>query len=386
MITQKFNLNQIQNELKRLNIDGWLALDFKGRNEIALEVLGFPRDAHITRRWFYWVPKVGEPYKLTSAIEPNLLSHLPGLSHTFLSFEEFCIHLEKLLKPCKKVALEYSPSGKIPSLSYVDAGSVDLIRQLGVEPISSQEVLQSSLSLLSPEQIESQKRASLIAEKTMYEAWDWIGANLKRGITEGDVQSFILSRFKDHALVTEWQPIVAVNANSSLPHYTPQNGGAPITSGDFLLIDLGCKEPSGVYADITRVACIQRDPTSEEAHIFEIVKKAQEIGFEAVKTKTTGAEVDRKVRGYIAQQGFGPHFIHRTGHNITTRPHGPGAHLDSMETVDDRPLIENSCFSIEPGIYLPQKFGIRLESTILLLSPLAPLITGGVQSKIFKIN
>ena len=385
MIYQTFDFKKVQNELERVKLDGWLAIDFKGRNEIALKVLQFPPNPHITRRWFYWIPRSGEPYKLSSAIEPDLLSHLPGKPHTFLSYDEFCSHLERVLKGCKKVAVEYAPQGKIPSLSYVDGGTLDLIRRW-TEPVSSQEVLQSSLSVLTPEEMESQKRASVIAEKTMHDAWDFVSQNLSKGVTEGDVQAFILKRFSDNGLITEWQPIVAVNGNSALPHYTPHNGGFPIRKGDFLLIDLGCKEPQGVYADITRVAVVQRDPTPEEQKVFEIVRQAQQIGFEAVKHQTTGAEVDRLVRAHIAQAGYGPYFIHRTGHNITTKPHGPGAHLDSFETVDDRPLIPNTCFSIEPGIYLEKKFGIRLESTILLVTPLEPIITGGIQREIFKLN
>lgn len=384
MIPQTFDFKKIQNELKRVQMDGWLAIDFKGRNEIALEVLGFPPNPHITRRWFYFVPVEGEPYKVSSAIEPDLLDHLPGSAHTFLSYGDFCTHLQQVLKGHVRVALEYSPEGKIPSLSFVDAGTLELVRKWNVEPVSSQEILQPFLSRLTPEQMESQKRASVLAEEIMHEAWDFVGQEVP--VSEGDVQKFILKRFADHGLITEWNPIVAVNANSALPHYTPHDGGDTIRPGDFLLIDLGCKEPNGVYADITRVACVKRDPTDEETKIFNIVKNAQSIGFEAVKKPTTGARVDKQVRAYITQQGYGDFFIHRTGHNITTKPHGPGAHLDSLETLDERPLIENSCFSIEPGIYLPKKFGIRLESTILLLSPLAPVITGGIQSKIFKIN
>jgi Xaa-Pro aminopeptidase len=371
----------IQQELKRLKLDGYLAIDFKGRNEIALEVLGFPPHAHITRRWFYWIPQEGEPYKLNHVIEPHLLQHLPGAAHAFISYEEFCTHLKQALSGAKKIALDYSPFGKIPSLSYVDGGTLDLIHQMGLNGVSSQEVLQPLLSVLTPEQLMSQRRASLIAEKTMHEAWDLIAK--KGSTTEGAVQQFILRRFEEQHLVTEWSPIVAVGPHAALPHYTPQGEGSPIHPGDFILIDLGCKEPQGVYADITRVAVFGRDATAEEQNIFSLVKQAQEIGFEAINLQTTGAEVDRKVRRFLEEKGYGQHFLHRTGHNITTKPHGPGAHLDSLETEDDRPLLKNTCFSVEPGIYLEGRFGIRLESTVLLLDEIE--ITGGIQSEIFKI-
>ena len=375
-------MEAIQKELQRLNLDGYLAIDFKGRNEIALEVLGFPPDSHITRRWFYWIPKHGKPYKLNHAIEPHLLTHLAGNAHTFISYEEFCAHLKKALSGSKKISIDYSPLAKIPSLSFVDGGTLDLIRSLGVEPTSSQEVLQGLLSVLTPEQMESQRRASIIAEKTMQEAWEFIGRS--QSTSEGAVQSFILKRFEDQQLITSWKPIVAVGSHSALPHYTPTNGGSPIKPGDFILIDLGCKEKEGVYADITRVACFARDPTAEENKIFSLVSQSQQIGFQAVNTEVTGAEVDRKVRTFLTHHGYGSAFLHRTGHNITTLPHGPGAHLDSLETEDDRPLLKNTCFSIEPGIYLEGRFGIRLESTVLLTHHVE--ITGGIQTSIFKIN
>ncbi|MDB2613884.1 M24 family metallopeptidase [Chlamydiales bacterium] len=380
----KDSIPELQKEMQKSSIDGWLLYDFQGTNTLALPLLGFPKEAHLTRRFFYWIPKTGTPQKLTHQIESHILDHLPGDQHNYLSRTSFLEKLSSILKSAKTISMEYSQ--EIPTLSKVDGGIIDLIRSFNKIVVSSGALIQPLTSVLTDEQIASQKRAASFTSDTVDAAYQWISKNLPRTITEIDVKEFILNHFNTQHFVTNWEPIVATNIHSSLPHHEPSL--TPLKKGDFLLLDLGCKELNGIYADITRVATLGRPPTKKEALIFEIVKKAQVAATEYIANTLNplGATADQIARSLIESHGYGPFFTHRLGHSITDENHGPGANLDSLETNDLRPLLPKTCFTIEPGIYLPNEFGVRLEYDILLLSPKNLLITGGNQQNINHLS
>lgn len=387
------NLNEIQHNLSQWGLDGWLLYDFRRSNELACQFLVIKPEQLLTRRFFYWIPAKGEPVKIVQAIEGKVLDHLPGEALRYRTWQELEAALANVLRGSKKVAMEYSPRNALPAISRVDAGTLDLVRSLGVEVVSSANLLQRNLS---EAQIGSHLEAAEALDAIADECWEWIAKNLESGktLTEYEVQQFILERFALRECVSDDPPICAVNAHSADPHYAPQKeGSSMIRKGDFVLIDLWCRKKGEetVYADITRVAVAAEEATERQREVFSIVKEAQDAATQLVKERflekkpLMGWEVDQAARDVIQRAGYGDYFIHRTGHNIAERDHGPGTHMDNYETRDDRLVTLASCFSIEPGIYLPGEFGVRLEYDILVHADGCCEVTGGVQAQIIRL-
>ena len=386
------DLDLIQRALVERNIEGWLLYDFRGSNPLALDLLQIPKDTLLTRRFFYWIPATGKPVKVASRVE-NPLHSLPGSEERFGSWKELEQILGKLLKNKTQIAMEYSPKGLVPEISRVDAGTVDFVRSFGCEVVSSGDLLQLLSSRIEGEALASHFRAATALDEIAGMAFEFIGKKLDSGVTEWDVRQLILSEMQKRGMMTDHPPICAVNAHSADPHFEPQEGGRAMEKGDFVLIDLWCKEkaPGSIYADITRVASIGK-PTDRQREVFSIVKQAQDAALSYVREeyqkgrKLRGCDVDAVCRKVIDQAGYGEYFVHRTGHNIHERDHGPGAHIDSFETQDERELLPSTCFSIEPGIYLPGEFGVRLEFDVFLDPAGQAVVTGGSQDNINEIS
>ena len=369
---------EIQRELAELDLDAWLLYDFRGINPIAQNVAGLA-EAHITRRWFCLIPKQGEPRWLVHKIETSNFVNVQGEVSLYAGWEELNDAIRSLLADVKTVAMEYSPNAEIPYISRVDAGTLEWVRSFGVDVQTSAELAQRIEARLSEAQATGhQLSAKLVLQAKDY-AFNWIGSQLRDGktITEYDVQQEILGQFAAMDLVTDHPPIVAVNANSSDPHYAPSaTNTQEIKKGDFILIDLWAKQkdPDAVFADTTWVAYAGKTVPAEYVEIFDIVKGARDSAIRFIQGRWEaeapihGYEVDDCVRGYITEKGYGEYFIHRTGHNIGTVIHGNGANLDNLETRDARALIPGVCFSIEPGIYLTA-FGVRTEVDVFLAGP-----------------
>ena len=373
------HLEDIQLALQDERLDGWLFYDFRQSNPIAYRVLGLSNDDLYTRRWFYFVPAQGIPTALISAVEKHLLRSLPGSRLLFRTWREMQLHLQTILRPGTRIAMEYSPMNAIPYMSRVDAGTVELVRSLGVEVVSSADIAQRFIAQLSLEQLESHREAGrrLIAAKDTLFAQ--LGNDLHNQVTlnEYQVQQRFLDLVQWAGLVMEESPLVAVNANSGNPHYEPTSQKhSPIQRGDLVLFDFWAHLPQrgAVFADYTWMAFAG---TSDEIpmhqrEVFEIVRRARDTGITYVRerlangTRVEGRHVDDVVRTIIQDAGYADYFIHRTGHSITQVEHGNGANLDNFETQDTRVLLPNTCCSVEPGIYLPT-FGIRSEVNMLLL-------------------
>lgn len=387
-------IQDVQGHLRSQGIDGWLLYDFAGKNSLAREFLDLPSTLLVTRRFFYWIPAQGDPIKLLHQIEPHVLQSRPGSCQMYLKWEELEASLHMILKGSRKVAMEYSPRNAIPYLSQVDGGMIDLVRSCGVEVVSSGDFLQYYTCALSDEQLLSHLDACAFLDQTAAKTWQMIADHLKRGqsITEYQVQEFIQQEMTAGGYFSEAAPICAINAHAADPHFEPKKEErTPIKQGDLILIDLWCKkkEAHAIYGDITRVAVAdQRHHNPKHVEIFNLVRAAQKAATDEIAHRWSNAEqikgyeVDRTCRKVIEDAGFGEFFIHRTGHNIYTQDHGPGAHIDSLETLDFRPLIPRCCFSIEPGIYLPKEFGIRLEHDVYLSLDHTILVTGGVQDSL----
>ncbi len=387
-VTEK--IRDVQGRLKTALIDGWLLYDFHHNNSLAHEFLEMPADHILTRRFLYWIPAQGEPVKIVHAIESDSLDHLPGEKHVYLKWQTLEGLIATILKNKKVVAMEYSPRCAVPYVSKVDGGMIDLVREQGVKVVSSGAFFQYYTCVWDEMQLNSHLQAAKVLEEAVNGAWSFIAEHLGRGqpITEFEVQQFIMDVFEKEKCVTDHPPICAVNEHSAMPHYAPtEKRSKPIQKGDLILIDLWCKQnkPRAVFADITRVGIAASAPTAKQSEIFNLVRKAQQAAIEFVKARYAkggpvhGFEVDEAARKVIADAGYGDFFTHRTGHNIHTDVHGPGTHMDSLETHDDRPLVAGTCFSVEPGIYLPGEFGVRLETDVYLASEGKVEVTGGVQ-------
>jgi Xaa-Pro aminopeptidase len=364
----------IQRALAEDGLDAWLFCDFRGSDPIGRHVLGVG-ERLATRRWFYCVPVDGAPRALVSAVEPGVLADVPGSTHIYRTWQELHAGVRTLLHDLRRVALQYSPNNDVPYVARVDAGTVELVRRCGVEIVSSADLVQRFEAVWSDDQYASHTRAARSIRGVVDAAFAEIARRQRDpvGCCEGDVQRFILAQFAAAGLVTHHPPIVAVGAHSADPHYQPPaNGGVPIESGDFVLIDLWAKEPDGVYADITWTGYVGAAVPARHAAVFDVVRRARDAGVDAARQAVRarrpirGCDIDAVVRGIITDAGFGDRFVHRTGHSIGTEVHGNGANIDGFETPDTRRLLRGTCFSIEPGIYLPGKFGVRSELDVFV--------------------
>jgi Xaa-Pro aminopeptidase len=392
------DLQAIQAGIREAGFDGWLFYDHHHRDPIAQRILSLDAHAHVTRRWYYFVPAEGEPRKLVHRIEQARLDTLPGTKALYSSWQELARGLELMLAGSRRLAMQYSPNNAIMVVSMVDAGTVELLRRMGKEIVSSADLVSQFEAVLSEEQIASHAVAQQAIDAILAEGWQQIGRRLRPGsgqagaYTEFDHVQWLGEAMRREGLVWDDGPNVSVNANCSDSHYEPTAElSAPIRDGDFLLIDIWAKtnQPNSIYYDITWTGVVGREPTATELHVFETVTKARDAAIHAVESAFAadrpicGFVADDAARAVIQAAGFGEFFTHRTGHNIGTEVHGVGANLDNLETHDERRLLPNTCFSVEPGIYLPE-FGVRSEID-MLTAPGKAWVTGKLQQELVRI-
>jgi Xaa-Pro dipeptidase len=380
--------------LKRTCLDGWLFFDHHRRDPLAYRILGIPDGVEATRRWYYFVPAHGEPRKLVHRIESGTLNSLTGEMQSYSSWTDQQQKLRWLLAGSSRIAMQYSPKCAIPYVSLVDAGTLELIRGFGSEIVSSGDLIQEFEARWSEEQLKLHLEAGKLVDQVRSDAFDFLGARIRSldPVTEFEIQQFILSRFSQFGLTTAHGPIVGVNANASDPHYEPhRDRTSHIQGGDLVLIDLWAKlsQPGAVYYDITWTGFCGETVPEHIGRVFEIVKNARKKASSFAIRKASneesfaGYEVDDVARDYIQEQGFGDFFFHRTGHSIGTDVHGTGANMDNFESHDERRVIPRTCFSIEPGIYLPE-FGIRSEVNVYVGNGFAR-VTGQEQEHLVRI-
>jgi len=388
------NVAEIQDALRRECLDGWLFFDHHQRDPLAYRVLGFMPARHVTRRWYYFIPARGEPKGLVHRIEAGMLDAVPGEKIRYSSWTEQTGGIQKLLGAAKRVAMQYSPQCAIPYVAMVDAGTVELVRGLGVEIVTSAELIQHFEARWSPAALESHLEAGRRVDRVRGEAFRMIGERTRNGgsVQELEVKNFVREGFVKAGMVVEDGPIVGVNANAANPHYEPFEGlTQPIRTGDFVLLDMWAKleQPGSVYYDITWTGFCGPNPTEEMRKVFGIVREARDRAIERVQKAmraaepVRGFEVDDAARGYISSQGYGKFFVHRTGHSIGQEVHGNGANMDNLETHDERRIVPWTCFSIEPGIYL-EKFGVRSEIN-LFIEQRDARVTGEIQKELVLI-
>ncbi|MDQ7821844.1 MAG: M24 family metallopeptidase [Candidatus Eremiobacteraeota bacterium] len=366
------HIEDIQKTLAEMDLDGWLFCSFRGSDPYASRVLRLEEKGASTRRWFYYLPARREPVKIVHIIEEGQLDALPGEKKIYLSWKELHRSLREALHGARRVAMQYSPMNAIPYVSTVDGGTIELIRSFGVDIVSSADLIQRFESLLTESQLASHREAvedlRRIVDLTFGEIRRHIAENLTA--SEYSLQQFVLERFRERSLITHHYPVVAFNEHTANPHYEPLEGSSKaLKAGDFILLDIWAKKdaPLAVYGDITWTAFAGTEVPPKYSAVFDIVKRARESALALVEERVTGGrelrgwEIDDRARALIEAAGYGPRFIHRTGHSIGEDVHGTGVNIDNLETQDERLILPGCCFSLEPGIYLEGDFGVRSE-------------------------
>jgi len=387
-------LTRIQEAIREEGLDGWLFFDHHQRDPLAHRILKLRPGAMATRRWYYFIPAEGEPKRLVHRIESGMLDELPGPKTVYSGWGTQVGGIQEILGGAKRIAMQYSPNCAIPLVSMVDGGTVELVRSTGVEVVSSANLIQIFEARWTAEQRDMHFEAGRRVDSIRAQAFDLIRAHQKadRKITEWDVNRFIRKAFNEDGLVTDHGPIVAVNANMSNPHYEPlPDACSEIRKGDAVLIDMWAKldRPGAVFYDITWTGFCGGIIPEKINNVFEIVRDGRDGAIERVKSAVAahkplcGYEVDDAARGHITDKGFGEFFVHRTGHSIGEDVHGTGANMDNLETHDERLVIAGTCFSIEPGVYLPE-FGIRSEVNMYIGEDAAE-VTGEIQTEMVRI-
>ena len=391
-------VRDIQAALREAGVDGWLFYDFRGSDPLAYRILKLDVRGITTRRWFYYVPAAGEPTKIVHSIERGKLDQLPGRKLVYLPWQQLHEYLRDTLTRRRqgalvhtqrgnlrvytrrgiprnpgRIAMQYSPNNDIPYMSRVDAGTIELIRSFGVTPVPSADLVQRFEAAWTPAQFEMHREASDKIRRIIMQAFDEIARRVRADVptTEYDIQQFMVRRYEEEGLMSDNEPpIVAVNQNAANPHYEPtRERHAPIRRGDFVLFDVWAKlkKPGAVYTDQSWTGYVGESVPEEYTRIFNIVREARDAAVKFVQESMRagrvikGADVDDVSRGVIKRAGYGAQFIHRTGHSIGEEVHGNGANIDNLETRDARRIIPGITFSIEPGIYLEGRFGIRSE-------------------------
>jgi Xaa-Pro aminopeptidase len=390
------NLDAIQSALRDQHLDGWLFYDHHYRDPLAYRILGLGEGLHVTRRWFYYIPAHGEPKKLVHRIEAGRLDALSGSKAVYSSWQELEAQIEALLAGQTRIAMQYSPRNAIMYVSMVDAGTVEVLRSFGKEIVSSADLVSHFEAVLTDAQLATHYEAQRRLDEILAEGWREIGRRVRSdGSTdEYTIVEFLRAAIERASMVTEHGPNVSAGPNSADSHYEPTPASTrPIRRGDFILIDIWAKlanQPEAIWYDITWTGVVDREPTDRENLIFATVRAARDASIAVVQqafatgTPIAGWQADDASRAVIRTAGFADFFTHRTGHNIATELHGNGAHLDNLETHDERVILPNTCFSVEPGLYFPGEFGIRNEVNMIARKGKAE-VTGRMQNELVRI-
>lgn len=389
-------LDDARHFLQESKIDGWLTRDYRYTNPVFEAALG-RRVGHLTRPVWLWIPANGEPQLLTHEVDQG---RFPADSPSITAYgnrDQMIAGLKVFLGGLSTVAMEYSPLYELPRVGRVDAGTIELVRSLDVDVVSSGDVIQYSTERWTADQLQSHFYAVEALDNIVKQTFKYVGENIRWALTEHDIAEHIRGRFDRAGLEWDDGPSVSFNEHSADPHYDPQPGeSAVIRREGWLLIDLWARKKSetpkerNISADITWTAKLGSPPDSKQQAVFDAVTGARDAAFELLENRVLegdnpqGWEVDRAARKVIDNAGFGKYFVHRLGHSLGYEVHSNGVNLDDWETHDTRTVINGVGVTIEPGIYLPE-FGVRSEMDVYLGED-GPEITGNRQTEIVQIE
>ena len=383
---------QAQEYMRENEIDGWLLYDYRGMNPIFSDTVGYI--PNITRPCWLWIPASSDPKLIVSFVDQNRFEHLGIKTEYWVSRDQMINTLKSHLPQQGKVAMEYSPMGVLPRVTKIDGGTLELVKSLGVEVVTSANLIQYATQRWSEAELNSHLKASEILTSTVKEAFNFIGENIGSDITEFEVAEFIRDRFTKRNLKTPDGPVVAINAHAADPHFEPtESNSVTMQKGDWLLIDLWGRiedEPS-VCADITWTAFIGNKVPNKHLEVFNTVIGSRDAAVSLLEKAHSeerilqGWEVDAEARDYINNAGYGKYFSHRLGHSLGKEAHGNAVNLDGWETHDTRAVSPKIGFTIEPGIYLPGEFGVRSEIDLFYYEN-GPVVTTEKQTEPYIIN
>ncbi len=383
-----------QQAVRQFGLDGWLIWDFRGRNQIANALLNL--NPKPTRAWFCLILAEGEPRWLVPKLELIFFAGVQGSVASYGSRQELVDELRKLLAGSKVLALEYSPKGELPMVSFVDAGTFQLLQSFGIELVSSADLVHWVLGRIDDESLQLHRQAAQKLMQLKDEAFSFIVDALVNGraVTEWQVQQFLSERMSEEGLTASHPAIVAVMGNSANPHYFPtKEQSAPIGWGDFVLLDIFGKiadNPKAIYADITWCAYTGSTVPPRFAEQFTIVREARDAAVEFLRERiekgepVRGCDVDDVARRVVAQYGRAKDFVHRTGHSLGSEVHGWGVNLDNCETCDTRLIVAGTLVTVEPGIYGPE-IGTRTEINIAVCEGQIEITTLPLQGEIVPL-
>ncbi len=391
-------IEKIQQALRDAGLDGWLFYDFHNRDPIAYRVLGMDFGKFTSRRWFYFIPASGAPRRLVHRVEPRKLDSLPGEITMYLSWKELHQSLPVVLGDAKRIAMQFSPLAAIPYVSTVDGGTIDLVRGLGYEVVSSADLVQAFEAVIDEQGYRSHLEAGEKMQRIKDGAFEMIGEFVRDGkkLSEYDLQQWIVERYNQEGLncMNEF-PIVGINEHPADPHFEPtRDNSFQFKQGDKVLIDLWAKltRPGSIFYDITWCGFVGNNPPDKYREIFGVVRDARKAAVDFVRDKFSkaepchGYEVDDACRKVVADAGYGEFFIHRTGHSIGEEVHGNGVNIDNLETMDERLLVPGICFSIEPGIYLAGEMAVRSEIDVFITRAGEVVVAGAEQEDLILID
>jgi Xaa-Pro aminopeptidase len=367
-----FDFAALRDMLAGIGADGWLLYDFHGVNPVATRVLGIHGMG--TRRFFTLLPRAGKPVAVAHRIELASFDGFPGEVRPYAAWRELHAVLGPLVKG-KTLAMEISPNDGVPYLDRVPYGVVQMLEGFGARIVPSAQLVTRFAARWSPDELAGHRRAADALASIAQDTLRWAGAELARGVEvrETAMQRRVMDAFGRAGLITDHPPIVGFQANAANPHYEPREGAdRSLKAGEVLLLDLWAGPSKGsVFADQTWMGFAGRTPDAEVQRVGETVRGARDAAVARLRERwggspVTGAELDDAARGVISKAGYGEFFPHRTGHSIDRDLHGSGPHLDNFETADDRVLLAGVGFSVEPGIYLAQRFGMRSEINVFL--------------------
>jgi Xaa-Pro dipeptidase len=370
LLVSKDGVARVQEALAEMDLDGWLLYEFRGQNWISAALLG---TGWTSRRSYILVPREGEPRGLIHAIEATSWRHWPWPTDRYAGWREMEHKLAGLLHGCRRVALETSPGAAVPTVDLVPAGTVELVRKSGVEPVSSGDLVSRFFSAWTPDQLIDHRNTAETIARVAKDAFQEAGRAIRDGSphSEGSLTRWILDAMRAGGVTVEPDTHVAVGRTAADPHYAPDGDGETIAAGELLLIDLwGRTGEDRVFADQTWMGVMGSTPPGRSREIWDIVRESRDAGVALLRERfeagaeVRGFEVDDACRRVIEDAGFGDYFIHRTGHSMDLKLHGSGPNLDNLETRDDRLLIPGVGFSVEPGIYLPGEVGVRSEINV----------------------
>lgn len=401
------NLKDLQHFMIERGVDAWLVWDFRNSNPNLARLVP-PRVAggkrFLTRRCALWIPSRGEPVLLAHSIDRSSFdgATLAGGGavriESYLSWQDLHAWLKGRIASGSHVAMEYAPENTLPAVSITDAGTVELVRSMGAQVVSSADLIQFAVARWDERARESHEWASREVGAIQDSAFALMRERRRAGkpVTEWEVHQHIHEHFRAAGLETPDGPIVAVNAHGADPHFeNTKENSVEIRNGDWILLDLWARRPGDehIFSDITWVAYAGDRVSDRHRKVFDTVKAGRDAAVRLAQQKACrGWELDEVCRQTIISAGYGAHIKHRTGHSLSPGPlvHGSGVNIDNLETHDTRELLPGVGFTVEPGVYIPDGadgpgFGVRLEINVWMDPRRGATVTSCIQDDVVLV-